>query len=613
MKKFVINLERRTDRKEHFIENNKILEPYEFIKAVDGQNDMSGYKTRPNWIDPFQHRPIVPAEVACFLSHQKAWKKCVELNEPIMVLEDDVIANVDLWDEAFYEHTIGYWDMLYLQRNENEPDFVIKLGDKLERPWYPYNLTGYCLSPKGAKKLLGTDIMENGIIPVDEYVPELIQAKSLMALALQKDVCNQVNVSKLSSDIREDRRMNIHVVTIGTDESKMQKLYSSAENKGISINNWGKGVEWRGSDMTGPGGGQKINILKNRIEELPDTDVLLFTDAYDVFYSDNLETIKERYLDMGHKIIFSAETTCWPDPSIGNQFPNVHTDYRYLNSGTFIGEVGEIKKLLRHDSIEDHQDDQLFCQKAYLEGIYDIGLDVECYMFQTHYTGITTLGNQLHNPATTCCPCIYHGNGDEVAKKTFERIYSELYPTSLNLFHTPTQSYEILDKDMILVDFMSEHQCQRLIEIAEQHNEWKSLEYDKFPAQELRLKEINLFAELERHWMAHIKPIVEPYWKPLEMYGLRDAFMLKYSTDSQTKLDLHHDASYVTGSVKLNHNYVGGELNFPRQNISNKDIPVGKLLLFPGAVTHPHECLELTQGTKYSLTIWSQRYTGDIL
>lgn len=97
------------------------------------------------------------------------------------------------------------------------------------------------------------------------------------------------------------------------------------------------------------------------------------------------------------------------------------------------------------------------------------------------------------------------------------------------------------------------------------------------------------------------------------MYGLRDAFVLKYDTSSQTKLALHHDASYVTGSVKLNDDYVGGELVFPRQDVSNINIPAGKLLLFPGAVTHPHECVDLISGTKYSLTIWSSRYPGDIL
>ena len=126
MKKFVINLKRRPDRKEHFIEKNPTLEDYTFVEAVDGNEDLSEYKTRPGWIDPYQNRGIVPTEVACFLSHRKMWEKCVELNEPIYVIEDDAIINTDLWDEEFYDHTIKYWDMLYLQRNENKPEFAIK-------------------------------------------------------------------------------------------------------------------------------------------------------------------------------------------------------------------------------------------------------------------------------------------------------------------------------------------------------------------------------------------------------------------------------------------------------------------------------------------------------
>lgn len=613
MKKFVINLKRRPDRKKHFIETNTTLTDYSFVEAVDGEDNLSSYKTRPGWIDPFQKRDIIATEIACFLSHRNMWQKCVELDEPIYVIEDDAIINVERWDEEFYDHTIKYWDLLYLQRNENEPENTIKVSDRLERPWYPYNTTAYVISPKGARKLLNTNILEEGIIPVDEYIPEQIREASLMALALQEDSCNQALTSVLASDIREDRIMNLRVATIGTDLTKIAKLKESADHHNIQYNNWGKGVEWRGSDMTGPGGGQKVNILKKEIQNLSDTDILLFVDAYDVFFADSLPTIKERYLDMGHKVLFSAEEVCWPDPSLGNQFPSVHTKYRYLNSGTFIGEVGEIKKILNHSDIEDHQDDQLFYQQAYLEGLYDIGLDIEAYIFQCHEPNITMLGNQLHNQETTCCPCIYHGNGDDFAKENFERIYYEMYPQYKQLFYTPTKDYEVLEKDMLLIDFMTPAQCKQMIEIAESHGDWKSLPNDTAPAQEIRLKEINLYKALELHWEAHVKPVIENYWHPLLVYGVRDAFMLRYSTDTQSKLKLHHDASHVTGSVKLNNDYKGGELSFPRQAINNADIPIGKLLLFPGQVTHPHECLDLKEGTKYSLTIWSQRYQNDIL
>ena len=102
------------------------------------------------------------------------------------------------------------------------------------------------------------------------------------------------------------------------------------------------------------------------------------------------------------------------------------------------------------------------------------------------------------------------------------------------------------------------------------------------------------------------------YWYPCHMTGLRDAFIIKYEMDKQRELRLHNDASLVTGSVKLNDDYTGGLLEFPRQKINNKDIPVGKCLLFPGQVTHGHLSSKLESGTKYSLTIWSSRYEGDI-
>ena len=82
--------------------------------------------------------------------------------------------------------------------------------------------------------------------------------------------------------------------------------------------------------------------------------------------------------------------------------------------------------------------------------------------------------------------------------------------------------------------------------------------------------------------------------------------------DTQTSLNLHHDASLVTGSVKLNDDYKGATLIFPRQYTNNEDVPVGKCILFPGQVTHGHYCDELKEGTKYSLTMWTSRYEGDV-
>ena len=70
---------------------------------------------------------------------------------------------------------------------------------------------------------------------------------------------------------------------------------------------------------------------------------------------------------------------------------------------------------------------------------------------------------------------------------------------------------------------------------------------------------------------------------------------------------------YQSCSVKLNDDYEGATLYWPRQDVSNADIPIGKMILFPGMVTHGHYVSPLTSGTKYSATFWTARYKGDYL
>jgi hypothetical protein len=138
------------------------------------------------------------------------------------------------------------------------------------------------------------------------------------------------------------------------------------------------------------------------------------------------------------------------------------------------------------------------------------------------------------------------------------------------------------------------------------------MEGDKFPAQEIRVRKLGLWDELEWVWKEQLGKVAEKKWTPMEHMGLRDAFTMRYSMDTQTSLGFHTDASLVTGSVKLNDDYEGAELIFPHQNFSNKDVPVGHCILFPSQVTHGHKVEPLKSGVKYSLTMWTSRYRGDV-
>jgi len=374
----------------------------------------------------------------------------------------------------------------------------------------------------------------------------------------------------------------------------------------------------------------KLNLVKNYIKFLSDNDIVLFVDGYDVFINDSKETILERFKGFGVDVLFAAEKACWPSKELAGFFPKSDTEYNYLNSGVYIGYVHAIKKLLDQD-IDDSEDDQLFLQKQYIKAKVSnelsIALDHENYLFQCLAGAENDLriqkNKQIINTATKCCPCILHGNGGNSTKAKFDSIVNEILSVNVSvgtsksgieMIHT-TECRELAPHSEILeMDFMTPENCKKLIDLAERNGKWESMYGDKFPGQEIRIREFSMdfWNELEEHFKKTINPAIEKFWWPLLMYGLRDAFIIKYDQKTQSNLKCHHDASLVSGLVKLNDGYTGGETYFHRQNLSNINTPVGKMILWPGQVTHGHEGRTVHTGTKYNLVIWTSRHRNDI-
>ena len=623
MKKFIINLPDRTDRLELFHKTNPNInaEPFSYVfdgRQIDHDELIKlGFDTNKDWKDPILQTHLTKGEVGCFLSHWYVWQYAIESNETVIVFEDDAIIS-DRYNEKEIKDLLELYNFIYLGYKEMGEAVPTPDPRGIVIPDYPYWTVSYVVTPEAAR-ILTTEHAKKNIIPVDEYLP--IALRKCYAAAYTNNVVTPHSRSKVGSDVyassREDFFIDFktHHVTVGTDEWKCKKLYESARQNNIETINLGKGIVWEGGDMNKSGGGHKVNLLREYISMLPDHDVLLFTDAYDVILNTSLDEITGRYLEFKHDIIFSSERFCWPDEELATEIistnktiePYNDTPYKYLNSGMFIGTVKHIKELL--NEIPNDSDDQLYYQKEYISKRHDIVLDLEGYIFTCFDPRVTIQQGQLYNPVTKCYSCIYHGNGGESAKEHYKTIYDKLYSSSL-ISYIPTHNYEVISDDIICIDFMTPYMCDKMIEIADGHK-FDKLSYDKVPGKELRLTEMGLWEELEKHWLKTVYDISYKYWEPCHIYGLRDAFIIRYSMDTQRSLKRHHDASLVTGSVKLNDEYTGGLLEFPRQGITNSDIPVGKCLLFPGQVSHPHLSSELESGVKYSLTIWSSRYNGD--
>jgi len=161
---------------------------------------------------------------------------------------------------------------------------------------------------------------------------------------------------------------------------------------------------------------QEVHKFINRPYLKPD-DIVLFTDAYDVYYCGDKQTILTKYLKMQKPIIFGSEKCCYPDDSKSKLYPFTNSPFPYLNSGLFIGRVDALRICMNNCEEEfiDDINDQLWWTNKFLDNQHLIGLDYDnklflnCVWLSEHDLSINkdkvTL---IYNNST---PQFIHGNG----------------------------------------------------------------------------------------------------------------------------------------------------------------------------------------------------------
>jgi len=117
-----------------------------------------------------------PGVMGCFFSHYRLWKKCIDLNEPIMIFEDDVLFVRPYKSVEFDEVLITvfgnrrksdkYWQ--YFENPQGEPR--AKDYWQASMPGTP----GYAIKPHAAKKLV--DFYDAGptFLPSDNAMMSMI-------------------------------------------------------------------------------------------------------------------------------------------------------------------------------------------------------------------------------------------------------------------------------------------------------------------------------------------------------------------------------------------------------------------------------------------------------
>jgi len=129
--------------------------------GIKGESDSNAKKI---------NQMLSPGVKGCFYSHYRLWQKCVEINEPIIIWEDDIVLSRPYL-------SIDWKDVL-----------VLALGHQQKSPRYMHLLTnpegkprveeyrqssmpgccGYAIKPHAARKLLET--YNNTFLPADNAI-----------------------------------------------------------------------------------------------------------------------------------------------------------------------------------------------------------------------------------------------------------------------------------------------------------------------------------------------------------------------------------------------------------------------------------------------------------
>lgn len=150
-----------TDAVQMMIDEGRTIHPW----GIKGPN-----APKLNDPDDSNSKTQSPGVKGCFYSHYNLWKKCVELNEPITIWEDDIVLTrsyqpID-WEDvlvlALGHPTKSSKYIHYLESPEGKPR-----PEGYHQSSMP-GCCGYAIKPHAAKKLI--DIYNKTFLPADNAI-----------------------------------------------------------------------------------------------------------------------------------------------------------------------------------------------------------------------------------------------------------------------------------------------------------------------------------------------------------------------------------------------------------------------------------------------------------
>ncbi|XP_040283981.1 procollagen-lysine,2-oxoglutarate 5-dioxygenase 2 isoform X2 [Bufo bufo] len=166
--------------------------------------------------------------------------------------------------------------------------------------------------------------------------------------------------------------------------------------------------------------------------------------------------------------------------------------------------------------------------------------------------------------------------------------------------------------DVFWFPVLSEQACDEIVQEMEHYGQWSGSRnsdkriaggYENVPTDDIHMSQIGMDTE----WLHFIREYIAPITlKVFAGYYTKGHallnFVVKYTPNRQSYLRPHHDASTFTINIALNKkdtDFQGGGCRFTRYNCSIDSPRKGWSFMHPGRLTHLHEGLPVTNGTRY--------------
>lgn len=219
-----------------------------------------------------------------------------------------------------------------------------------------------------------------------------------------------------------------HVCTVATyRHPNLEKLINSCEKHQIHLEILALGHPYFGN-------GTKLIHMKQYLQTLNDDDIVMFVDAFDVLVVANKKKILRKFLRENSPFIMSAELNCAPHTHLAPHYPPAPTRFKYVNTGSYIGYVKNIKSWLKAlEPISAKECDQGQATIHYLKDPNNTTfytLDYHCrlflplYMVNENEVKIDSVNKIVECHITHSYPCVIHANGTSF--HIWNKVYQQL-------------------------------------------------------------------------------------------------------------------------------------------------------------------------------------------